>query len=495
MTRLNRRSFLSAAGAIPFSAWLNARGLGHQPVAGPKIRYEARTAKGTEMLKVYAQGVNAMMNTKDGDPRSWRFQWYSHFVDGDTTKAKEIARIYTNANNPNKATAEAMWDMCQAHSGQNEDYFLPWHRCFVWYFEQIIGSATSRPDFTLPYWNYSTIDNTRGVIPPEFTKQNDPTFGSLFDGKRNPGVNEGQPIQGNDDELLSLSALTETQYTSDQPIQGFCMDLDQGLHGNVHGLVGSTKNMGAVPYAAQDPIFWLHHCNIDRLWASWNSAGFKNPQLNQIFTFVDGTGTVVTANIKDFLDIAPLGYSYDRLEPVPGAGPTVAAINVVPPRIETIARMAAKGGVMLGTGKTRIPLATLPEVQSLTAHFTKLAPGRHTSVVVTGLSVNIQPGALYALYLDLPDNPTKQQLADHRLGTINFFGVHSSGHGEPKPHAPGGPAMATKPRFYSFEVTGKIRALGLNKALAAEPAVTIIPIGKPVTDAMPLIGNIELVTH
>jgi tyrosinase len=494
MNRLNRRSFLSTAGAISLSAWLNARGLGHQPAANPKVRYEARTEKGIEMLNVYAQGVKTMVNTKDGDPRSWRFQWYSHFVDGDTTKPKEIARIYPNANDPNKGIAEAMWDMCQAHSGQNEDYFLPWHRCFVLYFEQIIAAVTSRPDFTLPYWNYSTTDNTRGVIPPQFTKQNDPIFGSLFDGKRNPGVNDGQPIQGNDDDLLSLSALTENQYTSDLPTQGFCMDLDQGLHGNIHGLIGNAKNMGAVPYAALDPIFWLHHCNIDRLWASWNSAGYKNPQLDQTFTFVDGKGTVVTANIKDFLDIAPLSYAYDRLEPVPGAAPAVAAMNVAPPRSETIARMSVKGAI-LGTGSTRIPLATEPGILSLTAHLTIPAPGRHTYLVVSGLSVNSQPGALYSLYLNLPDNPTKQQLADHRLGTINFFGVHSSAHMEPAKHPDGGPARDTRPRFYSFEVTGKVRALGLNKALAAEPSLTIIPIGKPVSDSKPVIGNIELVTR
>jgi tyrosinase len=26
----------------------------------------------------------------------------------------------------------------------------------------------------------------------------------------------------------------------------------------------------------RDPIFWLHHCNIDRLWAEWNARGFRN---------------------------------------------------------------------------------------------------------------------------------------------------------------------------------------------------------------------------
>ena len=27
--------------------------------------------------------------------------------------------------------------------------------------------------------------------------------------------------------------------------------------------------MGAVPTSARDPIFWLHHANVDRLWSAW----------------------------------------------------------------------------------------------------------------------------------------------------------------------------------------------------------------------------------
>jgi len=41
-------------------------------------------------------------------------------------------------------------------------------------------------------------------------------------------------------------------------------------HGSVHGRVGG--NMGSVPYAGFDPIFWLHHANVDRLWAVWQAS-------------------------------------------------------------------------------------------------------------------------------------------------------------------------------------------------------------------------------
>ena len=144
MSSINRRYFFSAAGAIPFWAWLASRGFG-QPRTAPRVRYEARTPQGIQMLQVYADAVKTMKNTGAGNPRSWSFQWYTHWVDGDTSKAAAIKKIYPKPDDPNRATAEAMWNTCQAHGeNENEDYFLPWHRCFVFYFEQIIAAVMSR---------------------------------------------------------------------------------------------------------------------------------------------------------------------------------------------------------------------------------------------------------------------------------------------------------------------------------------------------------------
>ena|SRR5271168_3496934 len=67
---------------------------------------------------------------------------------------------------------------------------------------------------------------------------------------------------------------------------------------------------------ANDPIFWLYHCNIDRIWASWNQAGGHNPTddgfLGQTFTFVDETGKPLQSKVADVLYTGPLGYVHDR---------------------------------------------------------------------------------------------------------------------------------------------------------------------------------------
>ena len=500
----SRRTFLAAAGAIPFGVWMERRGLA-QPATKKVRHYDARSSEGVQMLGIYASAVKAMNDPTKiavGDPKSWTFQWYTHFVRGDSTKAAQLQAIYPNAADPNRATASAMWNTCQAHTrGQNEDFFLPWHRCFVYFFEQIIASVSGHPEFTLPYWNYSTSDTSiRGVIPPQFTVENDPVYGSLFDGLRNDGVNAGQPIQGTNQDDLSLDSLTETTYRSirSQGVMGFNMALDKGLHGNVHGDVGGITNMGAVPYAARDPIFWLHHCNLDRLWGSWNAAGNVNPALNQQFTFADGTGQMVRANIADFLDLGKLNYTYDRFEPIPGAVPGPLNAEAV----ASTARVAANapaGGVTLGAAVTRVelnPTPTTPEFVTESVS-NRVASARQKSrivLVASDLTANAQPGTLYRLYLDVPQNATPQQLSDHYVGVINFFGAEhdGDGHGVPPAHEAG---MAASNRFVSFDVTGKIRALATNGSLNAKPVVSIIPSGKMAAGAVPVIGTIELLVR
>ena len=65
------------------------------------------------------------------------------------------------------------------------------------------------------------------------------------------------------DDFLRLPGLFR-RWEFEQVIEG-------NPHGHVHDMVGG--DMGEVPTAAADPIFWVHHCHIDRLWAAWINAG------------------------------------------------------------------------------------------------------------------------------------------------------------------------------------------------------------------------------
>ena len=79
------------------------------------------------------------------------------------------------------------------------------------------------------------------------------------------------------------------------------------------------------PGLANDPIFWLHHCNIDRIWASWIKAGGADPTSqgfkNRKFTFADGNGAPVEADVGAVLDLDALDYDYDRYIDRPSGSP------------------------------------------------------------------------------------------------------------------------------------------------------------------------------
>ena len=119
-----RRTAIAAA--IPFATWFKAYG---QPSF---VRSEAYSAAGVAMLGKYKTAVANMRATAEKEPTSWVFQWYTHAVRPDRTKASELTRIYP-APSPKKTQAQNMWNTCQAHGmsttpPQREEYFLPWHK-------------------------------------------------------------------------------------------------------------------------------------------------------------------------------------------------------------------------------------------------------------------------------------------------------------------------------------------------------------------------------
>lgn len=487
MPLFNRRSFLTGAATIPFALWFDK----YARAQGPLVRYDARSPQGQAMLRTYAAAVRRMQATPEANPLSWTFQWYTHFVRGSTTKAAEIARLYP-APSPQRSLANLNWNTCQSHSGQPEDYFLPWHRMYVFFFEQIIRRVSNNPAFTLPYWNYTRTGPTYGVIPPEFTRMGDPTFGPLFVSKRNAGVNAGRPIASPG--VLNLDALSQCSYSVSGVVAGFNQTLDFGLHGTVHVSVGNTNNLGAVPWAAGDPVFWVHHSMIDRLWASWNAAGRANPTdptfLNKTFTFADPSGTRVVARIADFLDISRLGYSYDRLESVPACPPVRR--SPLPITLNTIGQAAT---LTLGTAPARATLDLTPPTtprggpapaQTFADRMAALDSQRRVFLVLGQLKADLQPGTLYNVFLALPEGLAPESDQDQLVGTINFFGV---GHGDHNLEQAG---MAE--RFVSFDITSLAQRLRAKNLLNTNKlSITIAPVGAPATEAQPIVGSMAIV--
>jgi tyrosinase len=480
------RNTLLTAAAVLFSLWA-------APVAQAQhVRHDAHSAEGKKMLHIYAKAVAKMKSTPDGDPDSWTFQWYTHAVKGSTNKNAALMAIYGGSPSPNKMLAQSMWDTCQPHTPPfNSEDFLPWHRMYVYYFEEIIRAVSGEPSFTLPYWNYSTSNpTTHGVIPPEFTKKNDPIYGSLYVDNRNPGVNMGQPIdKGHPAGTLSTDSLLECLYDPLGVHQGFCNRLDFGLHGTVHVLVGNGMNMGSVPWAAGDPIFWLHHCNIDRLWASWNAAGRANPPGSGSFTFAEKKKPVVVT-IAAWMDpkTEKHNYCYDHLESVPKCLKLRADLAALAQKQVRVATVKAKE-IKLGDGPTKVTLEPLAakegdKAMPFAERIKVLPKDKHIHLLVKDLHADAQPGVLYHMYLELPEGAKDDKAAPHLVGTVNFFGAvkHGEGHDQ----------KAALPA-YEFDITDLARGLLAKNALTASPILTIVPAGTPAEKANAVIGEVTVV--
>jgi tyrosinase len=128
---------------------------------------------------------------------------------------------------------------------------------------------------------------------------------------------------------------------------GFSYVLEVGDHDAVHALVGG--DMGNQLRAAADPVFFLHHANVDRLWHIWQ-RNCTDPQRALSDTWRRGKlqlGRDEEVMAGDLLHISSLGYGYDDTRPIAVDRPLVRASNAV--LSGPIVESAQRGPVLPGT--------------------------------------------------------------------------------------------------------------------------------------------------
>ncbi|MCJ1407940.1 hypothetical protein MMC19_002011 [Ptychographa xylographoides] len=73
----------------------------------------------------------------------------------------------------------------------------------------------------------------------------------------------------------------------------------ENMHNFIHALVGNGGHMSYIPYSSFDPVFWLHHTNVDRITAIWQAlypSSFTVPQPNQYGTYTNQPGEIENAD-------------------------------------------------------------------------------------------------------------------------------------------------------------------------------------------------------
>lgn len=163
----------------------------------------------------------------------------------------------------------------EAHGGPA---FLPWHRAYLLDLERELQAID--PSVALPYWRFDqaapnifTLDflgvsNSLGTV--QFSATNPLQFWKT-DGvqgvNRRPFFNTatGSPTLRTEAQTLALGS----QFSAFRTMQG-------NPHGSAHTNFGGS--ISSIHTAAKDPLFFLLHCNVDRLWAKWQrQVGRFNP--------------------------------------------------------------------------------------------------------------------------------------------------------------------------------------------------------------------------
>ncbi len=182
----------------------------------------------------------------------------------------------------------------EMHMQHTNARLLPWHRVFLHLFEEALHNY--HPDVCVPYWDWTRPEEQHfpdwlvGVLPTVHT----PT--------RTINVIRAPASDGGLAAIVSgvPSAVSKTSYdTFTPPING--------IHGGVHIWVGGTMSDASVSPA--DPVFWLHHSNLDRLWWAWYNSPQGNHQ-NPPLTGSDAVMDPWTYTEADVRNIATLGYQY-----------------------------------------------------------------------------------------------------------------------------------------------------------------------------------------
>ncbi len=319
--RLKNVSAISTEGA-------NSAGTASSGAKKSYVRYNVNSPEGQVMLAKYAQAIEIMRTLPDYDTHSWTWWWNTHWIKGPPAflwdySMKKKAEVIAALPKEYQADAEAVWDGCQAHpyNPSNPEqyqqwYFLPWHRLMLNQFEGVIREVLHDETFTLPYWNPVTGNDADLVLPAVFRAPGT----TLYNGTRWPWVNGGERIDILYRDWLSLDALNEDFYI-DSPTgsHGFNPKLDTNPHFLTHLAVGG--DMADFATVGGDPLFYLHHANLDRIWESWNRLGHSNPTdpkyLNRTFAYGDRSGKRVDLPVSAADRVAQLGYEYDVYEKAP----------------------------------------------------------------------------------------------------------------------------------------------------------------------------------
>nr|WP_217343891.1 tyrosinase family protein [Noviherbaspirillum sp. L7-7A]MBV0877976.1 tyrosinase family protein [Noviherbaspirillum sp. L7-7A] len=409
---------------------------------------------------------NTFRNTRD----------YGSLVDG-------ISRMRENTNASDKRSW-AYWTNIHLNSCPHGiAYFLAWHRGYLYYFEQQLRAVSGNKSLVLPYWDYYTTPE----MPGEFT--NPSPFNPLYLARQNTNVIDALTL------APFASTVTNMQRGLANPFEVLIEDQP---HNPVHNIIGTTM---ATLQSPTDPIFWLHHANIDRLWSAWQQAGggrttppadstywagtftYANRLAMQRSRTIDtrnqlsyyyqnetmptslpaaqvaqaGDGGFVLASMRQGdspLQLAQLGPRPSGAAPRLLLRPAIAELAASPSRQISGNRLAVGGVLRIPLNENSLSVqlqldqtsADLLQRTLSTAAPQAASPYRSARVVLDSVRISGSGdigGYFYHLYLNLPSSTDVSSATAYRIGSVGPFEIDAAAHRVHMRQDPGGSEPGT----------------------------------------------------
>ena len=481
--RLSRRVFLETAAAVAGATalpFVSAR------AAAKYTRYNVTSPMGQKMLASYAKGIEAMLALPASDPRNWFRNAFVHFMDcphgnwwfyvwhrgyvgffermirelsGDDSFAMpywdwtQLPRIpdtmFDGVLTPTdmkfepytlnlqvftdfiKPTLQTYWNGLSSAQRSQEDargytsFDLVWNDVTGFSPSANAGISGNEAFATTCAARYLTRSNPNlnkktafdcsplvilaGLLPVHFYYQN-----------TNPKV------------PYNFRSFTSSKTTSHviQPNGSTLFSVLEGLpHNKVHNYIGGVGPLDPGPYGNMtnflspvDPIFFLHHSNMDRLWDLWTrkqkALGLPytpdkadlDAFMNEPFLFyVDGKGNYVgPSKAGDYFSTDAFDYDYE-----PAFGETLLK-----------AAAPAKNGAMnvAGTIKSGVATLTVPHA-AVAAHMDQASPHTLFASVELPRPSGYSTAREFDVIVNAPPGVTEVDPdSPYYAGTIAFFG-------------------------------------------------------------------------
>ena len=459
----SRRDFIASGillvvGLKPSLAW-PAPTTNQRP---QRMRFE-HFVQDSGRVAALVRGVQVMKSRQPSDPRSWFFQAAIH---GVSPQWIEDAK----KQDPQVAAVDQkrFWNQCP-HHGESSANFLPWHRAYLYYFERILRDAAQDNSLCLPYWNYTDPTQRRFPIlfaDPDYDRVSQKPRNPLFDSRREAAF-MAQLYELSEDAVAVPDAAEFFGLIDSEGFAGGNSDRDRNTkgkletspHDQIHFAVGGSIGFGtsaeppseavgglmaSVQTAAFDPIFWVHHCNIDRIWSTWDCLpervwGAELPATwfkEKPWWFYDVDSQPKNFARERYLSAAELGIAFDtdtpECHPLSGTSPypvVAASESFAPMKV-----FGQRHDVAESTSPTALS-STVPVSKSINlsgpgqssleafAPEAKKYAARRVLLEFNAISKESTPSVRYDVFVNLREGSAPSRSDPSYVGTLALFGL------------------------------------------------------------------------